>query len=301
MAWEGARLAFAAVLVVSAVAKLASPGSSVAALRTFGVESESLRRLLWAVLIAVELLLAAGVAAGVDAAAYAAAALLVGFALTLAGAIRRGRAGAPCACFGTRSTVGWAGVGRNLGLATGFVALPLMPNSHLSTDQWLGLGLAFCLLACAGLAVAVLALAREVGMLRLRLGPDSALEIEHEGPPVGRLSTAVARFRPGPRAELALAVFVSRGCRVCHGLEPAIDSLAREPILAVEVFEEEAEPELWRELRIPGSPYAVAFDFDGIVLAKGTFNNLAQLESVLATAEARRTETGGKGEVPTPA
>ena len=47
---------------------------------------------------------------------------------------------------------------------------------------------------------------------------------------------------------------------------------------------------MWRELEIPGSPYAVALDLDGTVLAKGTFNNLAQLESVLATAERRRAE-----------
>lgn len=301
MVWQGVRLAFAAVLLVSAVAKMASPDSSAAALRTFGVESERLRRLLWAALIGVELLLGVGVGTALDAAAYAAAALLVGFALALMGALRSGRIGAPCACFGTRSRVGWSGVGRNLGLATGFAALPLLPHPQLSTDQWLGLGLAFALLACVGLAVAILALAREVGMLRLRLGPDAALEIEHEGPPVGFRSAAIERFRPGPRSELALAAFVSQGCRVCHGLEPAIGSLAQEPFLAVEIFEEEAEPDLWRDLNVPGSPYAVAFGLDGVVLAKGTFNNLAQLESVLATAEQRRAEIGEKEEVTAPA
>ncbi|MEK6251912.1 MAG: MauE/DoxX family redox-associated membrane protein [Actinomycetota bacterium] len=301
MLWQGLRLAFAAVLVVSAVAKLASPESSAAALRTFGIEGQRQRRTLWGALIAVELLLAAGVGAGLDAAAYAAAALLAGFTFALLAALRSGRAGAPCACFGSRSKVGWSGVVRNFGLATGFAALPLLPHPDLGTDQWLGLGIPAALLACAGLAIAVLALAREVGMLRLRLGPDAALEIEHEGPPVGQRSTAIDRFRPGPRAELALAAFASRGCRVCRGLEPAIGSLAHEPFLAVEVFEEEAEPVLWRELNVPGSPYAVAFDLDGLVLAKGTFNNLAQLESILATAEQRRAAIGGGGEVTAPA
>ncbi len=162
-------------------------------------------------------------------------------------------------------------------------------------------GSGFALLACVGLAVAILALAREVGMLRLRLGPDAALDIEHEGPPVGQRSAAIERFRLGPRTELALAAFVSQGCRVCRGLEPAIGSLAREPFLAVEVFDEEAERQLWRDLNVPGSPYGVAFGTDGVVLAKGTFNNLAQLESILATAEQRRAEIGGKGEVRAPA
>ena len=36
---------------------------------------------------------------------------------------------------------------------------------------------------------------------------------------------------------------------------------------------------------MPGSPFAVALDADGTVLAKGTFNTGAQLESVLAAAE----------------
>ena len=59
----------------------------------------------------------------------------------------------------------------------------------------------------------------------------------------------------------------------------------------VAVFDEVAEAELWRSLDIPGSPFALALDREGTVLAKGTFNNLAQLESVLATA-ARRESAG---------
>jgi hypothetical protein len=58
--------------------------------------------------------------------------------------------------------------------------------------------------------------------------------------------------------------------------------------VTVEIFDEVADADVWRELAIPGSPFAVALDGAGVVLAKGTFNNLAQLESVLATAERRR-------------
>ena len=36
-----------------------------------------------------------------------------------------------------------------------------------------------------GLALLSLALARQVGTLHLRLGPRGALEIDHEGPPLG--------------------------------------------------------------------------------------------------------------------
>jgi hypothetical protein len=285
------RLLLAAVLVGASIAKLASPRSSSAALATFGIRRPRARWAAWAALIFTELALAAGVALGVDLAGYLAAVMMAAFGVALLGAMRRGRAGAPCACFGARSTVGWPAVARNLVLSFAFVALPLLPTGELTTDEWLALGLAVALLACAGLAIVVLALAREVGMLRLRLGPGTALEIPSEGPAVGSRTGLMERFAPGASAELALAVFFSDACQVCRSLEPAVASLQREPLLAVEVFEEGAEADVWRELEIPGSPYALALDRDGAVLAKGTFNNLAQLESVLATAERRREQT----------
>ena len=125
-------------------------------------------------------------------------------------------------------------------------------------------------------------------MLRLRLGPAAALEIPEEGPQVGARVALIERFERRSESGLALAVFTSEGCHVCRGLEPAIATLAGDPAVAVETFDEVAEAEAWSELRIPGSPFAIALDSDGAVLAKGTFNNLAQLESVLATAEQRR-------------
>jgi hypothetical protein len=283
-----ARFVGALVLAGSAALKLASPGSSRAALATFDLEGERIRWLAWGVLVVTELALAVGVAAGSDEAAWLAAALLTLFSAALVGAILRGRAGAPCACFGSRSTVGWGAVLRNLGLAAGFAVLPLLPQRTLSTDQWLGLGLGLSLLICLGLAVAVLALAREVGMLRLRLGPAAALEIPDEGPELGERVDAIERFDSVGDASLALAVFTSEGCRVCRALEPAIAALAGDPAVAVEVFDEVAERDTWSRLRVPGSPFAIALDPDGTVLAKGTFNNLAQLESVLGTAERRR-------------
>lgn len=285
-----ARLVLGGVLAGASLAKLASPASSRAALATFGIDGTRLQAVFWALLIACELGLAAGVIAGSATAAYLAAALMATFAATMIGAILRGRSGAPCACFGARSTVGWTSVARNAALAIGFAVLPSLPAGDLSTDEWLGLGLAVALLTCAGLGIAVLALAREVGLLRLRLGPGAALDVIGEGPDVGSRQPVISRFATGPDTELALAVFTSRSCHVCHGLEPAVASLAGDPILSVLSFEETDAADVWAELSIPGSPYAVAFDTEGRVLAKGTFNNLAQLESVVAAAERRRAD-----------
>ena len=286
----GVRLLLGGVLIGAAVAKLARPRAGQAALAGMGFATPGARAIAFWLLVAVELGLAAGIVAGSTEAAWLGAALMMIFALSMAGAIARGRAGEPCGCFGSRSRIGWVGVGRNLLLAAGFTLVAALDASDLTTDQWLGLGLIGALAACAGLGAATLALAREVGLLRLRIGPASALEIPSEGPELGSRSEVVHGIGAAEDAELALAVFTSHGCHVCEALRPAVDSIAAHPAVAVGRFDEQADSATWSALDIPGSPYAVALDLDGTVLAKGTFNNLAQLESILATGERRREE-----------
>lgn len=290
------RIVLGAVLVASAVLKLREPRSSAAGLATFGFEEGAVRWLAWGTLIVVELGLAAEVIAGSDPATWLAAALLTAFAALLVGAILRGRAGEPCGCFGARSAVGWGGVARNLLLAAAFVVIPLVPDDGMTTDGWLALGLGVALALCAALGVALLSLAREVGVLRLRLGPESALEIADEGPPVGSAVPLGEQFDVGARTQLLLAAFLSEACHVCRTVEPMLEGLANEPILSVRTFDEVADTSIWHDLRVPGSPYAIALDLDGTVLAKGSFNTLGQLESVLATAERRRGAGVGVGE-----
>jgi hypothetical protein len=281
------RVALGIVLASAALAKLASPRASIAALSSFGFGDGPLRPLAWAALIAVELALAVAVALGSDAAAYAAAGLMAMFAALTIAALLRGRAGALCACFGPRSTVSWLGVLRNLGLAAAFAVVPSVDSISIGTQGWLTIGIGVALIACAGLAVALLALAREVGMLRLQLGTQGALEIAGEGPEVGTRPADLSERIGLNGADFGLAVFISEGCHICQTLVPAIDNVAKDPRVAVATFDEVAEAELWRNLEIPGSPFALTLDREGIVLAKGSFNNLAQLESLLATAERR--------------
>ena len=286
------RVVLGIVLAGAALAKLASPRASIAAMASFGFESGPLRPIAWAALIAVELGLGVAVVLGSDSAAYLASGLMLLFAALTAGALLRGRAGAPCACFGPRSKVSWLGVLRNLALAAGFALIPNVNSIGLGTDAWLGIGVGVALLACAGLIVALLGLAREVGMLRLQLGTQGALEIAGEGPDVGSHADGLASRLGVPSSNgserLGLAVFSSEGCHLCQTLSPAIENVANDPHVTVGVFDEVADAALWRDLEIPGSPFAIATDDSGTVLAKGTFNNLAQLESVLATAVRRR-------------
>jgi hypothetical protein len=277
------------ILVASAVLKAADARGTRAALATYGIRSERPARLAWAALVAVEAVLGIAVAAGVEAAAYAAGALLALFCAAQAIALVNGRGGAPCACFGARGRVSRGSVARAALLAAAFAALPLLPRRSPSTEEWLALGLATALLGLAVLAVALLALAREVGMLRLAIDPRGALEVAHEGPEVGGRSALAEHFSdalaPG---RLGLAVFSSEGCGMCRSLEPAVAAFGRDPRVVLRTFDEVRDADAWTAADVPGSPFAVALDADGTVLAKGTFNTGAQLESVLATAERRR-------------
>ena len=119
-----ARLILAGVLAWAAASKLARPASSRAAMATFGFSTAGSQWIAWTFVVGAEATLAVGVAVGSTTAAYAAAALMLMLAATLGSALIQGKAGAPCACFGTRSTVSPLAIGRNLALAAAFVALP---------------------------------------------------------------------------------------------------------------------------------------------------------------------------------
>jgi hypothetical protein len=181
-----------------------------------------------------------------------------------------------------RSSAAWAAL-----LAGVFAVLPVLPRGEVTTEGWLAIGLAFALAGLIGLAVVVLALAREIGMLRLAVNPRGALEVDHEGPEIGARSALANNFQLAP-GTIGLAVFTSDGCGLCRALAPAVAAFGEHPAVTLRTFDEVAHADAWAAADVPGSPFAVALDADGTVLAKGTFNTGAQLESVLAAAERRR-------------
>jgi hypothetical protein len=286
-------IAGALLLLGSAALKAVGGAGARAALATYGLRGGAADRA-WALVIAVELALAIGVGLGSDRAALAAAALLAAFSVAQAVALVSGRDGAPCACFGARGRLSRASLGRTVLLTAAFAALPLLPRREPTTEEWLAIGLGAALLGLAALAVVVLALAREVGALRLAVSPHGALEIAHEGPEVGGRTALVETFGDDlDGGRLGLAVFTSEGCGMCHALAPTVARFGRHPHVALRTFDEVDDAGAWAAADVPGSPYAVALDSAGTVLAKGTFNSGAQLESVLATAERRRGAVSG--------
>src|SRR3954453_13085173 len=120
-------LLLGAVLIGSAALKLADGPLTRLALGTYGFRGDW-AAIVWAALIARASVLGVAVGAGVEAAAWAAAALFAVFAAAQAAVLMSGRAGAPCACFGSRGRVGRGSLARAAGLAVAFAALPLLPR-----------------------------------------------------------------------------------------------------------------------------------------------------------------------------
>lgn len=168
------------------------------------------------------------------------------------------------------------------------------------------------------LSIVVVALARQIGTLHLRLGPRGALEIDNEGPPLGEApAPTTSRALDGSMVEIAgpgrwqVLMFASPNCHLCEQVAPALRVAARkrnaEAAVIVDADELDAHtayankdvlvpivasPDLNQIFDIPGTPFIVVLDDLGIVQAKGTANNLEQLEGLIDTAfdRAKRNE-----------
>jgi hypothetical protein len=143
------------------------------------------------------------------------------------------------------------------------------------------------------LCVVVVALARQVGVLHLRLGPLGALEIDDEGPPLGQTPPSLlARAADGSAIDLGgpgggrLVVFESPTCPVCEQLRPSVPAVAAAAGLVPQVV---SDPEAERAWAVPGVPFVAILDPFGVVRAKGTVNDLEQLEGLVDTAARRMT------------
>jgi hypothetical protein len=141
------------------------------------------------------------------------------------------------------------------------------------------------------LCVVVVALARQVGTLHLRLGPRGALEIDTEGPALGEPLPAVdARAADGGSIVIGgpgarrLVLFSSPTCVVCREVAPAIPAAARAGDLVPQIVHD-ADAE--RVADVPGTPFILVLDEMGVVHAKGTVNNLEQVEGLVDTAGRR--------------
>jgi methylamine dehydrogenase accessory protein MauD len=164
------------------------------------------------------------------------------------------------------------------------------------------------------LAVTVLALARQIGVLHERVAPMGALTMDH-GPAVGDAApvfdlAVLTGGRMGigrATGRLQMLFFLSPTCPVCKKLLPVLRSIRADEqkttdvVLASDGAAEEhldfyrreklapfpyvLSAELGMKFRIGKLPYAVVIGPDGRIAAKGLVNSREQIESLLTAQE----------------
>lgn len=164
------------------------------------------------------------------------------------------------------------------------------------------------------LVVALLALARQVGVLHMRVAPAGALQTSG-GPAVGGQAPAVSATTldgqdivvggPASGVPLRLLLFVSATCPLCKAIIPAARSFARdERVELTFVGDDDAlvqrglveaqglasyrfvnEPQVGQAFEVAKLPYAVLLDADGAILSKGLVNSREHLESLIVAHE----------------
>jgi methylamine dehydrogenase accessory protein MauD len=181
-------------------------------------------------------------------------------------------------------------------------------------DGWWAVSYVILWALVVALCLVVVALARQIGTLHMRLGPRGALEMDDEGPELGSpaisIPTEDVRGEPvvvGTASQLLM--FVSPGCHVCEQVLPSIAAVAQQgrlvPLVITDVDQEETEL-AFRSKRVaapvvpgiavaqayevPGTPYIVITDGSGAIAAKGTVNNLEQIEGLIDSARRRATD-----------
>src|SRR5688500_1836350 len=184
----------------------------------------------------------------------------------------------------------------------------------MSDSTWFTASYVVLWMLVIALCFVVVALARQIGTLHLRLGPRGALEMDDEGPVLGSTATPIdTEDMRGDAISIGegrqLLLFVSPGCHVCEQVLPSVGAVAQAgklaPIVVTDVDEEEtaltfknkrvnapvvAGIGVAQSYQIPGTPYVVITDPKGKIAAQGTVNNLEQSEGLVDSAERRTVE-----------
>lgn len=169
-------------------------------------------------------------------------------------------------------------------------------------------------IAILGLGVALVAIARQVGVLHIRVAPAGALTTSG-GPAVGEGVVKIEAHTldgkhavvggQAPGVPLRLLMFVSAQCPLCKMVVPMAKSFARDERVALTfVGDDDASaqramiaqhdlggyafingPEVGQAFAVSKLPYAVLMDEEGVILSKGLVNSREHLESLVVAHE----------------
>jgi len=165
-----------------------------------------------------------------------------------------------------------------------------------------------------GLGLALLALARQVGVLHVRLAPAGAL-LSGKGPVVGEAApvldaltmegVSIAIGKPLGNGLKQLLLFVSPHCPLCKELIPIAKNFAKTEKLDI-IFVGDDDPDeqramiarlemgglpfvnssiVGRSFHVDRLPHAVLIGGDGVLLSKGLVNSREHLESLVTAHE----------------
>ena len=274
------RLTLAVVFAWAGIAKLATLNRFAMVLGTHGVPRSARRPgavLLATAEIVIGALLGAGVA--LRPTAIAAAGLSALFALALVRTRLRGNTRSTCGCFGGRRATNTNLLvirGGMIAAASALLASGVANVSGPRPETLRSAVLAVLGILVIGLALAVVALFRQVGVLSLRLTPQTALELLDEGPAIGEPAPMLPELT---RMGQELVAFVSLNCKMCLDVLPGLRALDRDT-LPVHWVREDTEEEVFADWAVPGTPYVV-YIVDGVVRSKGLVNTLEQIDWVL--------------------
>ena len=172
----------------------------------------------------------------------------------------------------------------------------------------------FSWLVIVGLALAVLALARQVGVLHMRVAPAGALT-PAKGPAAGEMTpklnvtamdgTSLTIGGLLEKGHKQLLLFVSPHCPICKELIPVAQNFAKREDVDILFMGDDApgdiaammakmgidggsfvnDPSTGRAFHIDKLPNAVLIGEDGKILSKGLVNSREHLESLVISHE----------------
>jgi thiol-disulfide isomerase/thioredoxin len=129
------------------------------------------------------------------------------------------------------------------------------------------------------LAVAVVALLRQIGVLHARLAPLGT-HFAGEGPELESAAPAVGLdWNASP---LTITLFTSTTCTICRELKPSIEAMKRQyRDLRFETVDAELQAQTFSAFSVRSTPYVVTVDRNGIVRGRGVANSIEQIEQLI--------------------
>lgn len=139
------------------------------------------------------------------------------------------------------------------------------------------------------LAVTVVALLRQIGVLHQRIAPMGT-HFAGEGPELSSVAPSVGI--DWSQSALTVLLFTSRTCTLCHELKPSLDVFRRQyRELRIRTVDLEEDAGVFDAMAVRSTPYVVTVDGAGVVRGRGVANSLEQIEELVR--EAQLTATSG--------